>query len=120
MQWPVVELAEWEELRACPECKRVWFASWPEDVEGGMILCRPVPEVAKRLREIDRPATLRGFCLARLEEHLGSLDEGSGGCRKVNCEGRRVGATRYCVEHLIAERFGRHFARLEPRPPSRS
>src|SRR5579871_1337345 len=50
MQWPVVELAEWEELRQCPECTRAWLAVWPEELEGGMILCRPEPASAKRLR----------------------------------------------------------------------
>jgi hypothetical protein len=115
MQWPVVELAEWEELRACPDCGRVWLAVWPEDVEGGMVLCRPLPVGAQRLRDIDRASSMRGFCLARLEEHLGSLDERTGSCRKVGCEGKRIATTRYCVEHNIAERFGRHLARLAPR-----
>jgi len=41
MQWPVVELAEWEELRVCPQCGRHWLAAWPDELEGGMILCRP-------------------------------------------------------------------------------
>lgn len=115
MQWPVAELAEWEELRACPDCGRIWLAVWPEDVDGGMFLCRPVPENARRLRDIDRPSTLRGFCLSRLEEHLGALDETGASCRKVGCEGKRIAATRYCVEHNIAELFGRHLARLAPR-----
>ena len=26
MQWPVVELAEWEELRQCSGCRRLWLA----------------------------------------------------------------------------------------------
>jgi hypothetical protein len=115
MQWPVIELAEWEELRCCASCGRVWLAIWPEDVDGGMVLCRPSPESAKRLRDIDRASTLRGFCLARLEERLGALDEMSGDCRKVGCSRKRIAATRYCVEHNIAERFGRHLARLSPR-----
>ena len=54
MQWPVVELAEWEELRQCPACGRHWLAAWPDELEGGMILCSPQPPTAKRLRDIDR------------------------------------------------------------------
>ena len=114
MQWPVVELAEWEELRQCPTCGEVWLATWPEEVEGGMIFCRPVPRTARRLRDVDRAATLRGFCLARLEDHLGSLEERNARCRKAGCGRKRVASTGYCVEHLIADRFGRHLAKLDP------
>jgi len=117
MQWPVLELAEWEELRQCPACGLVWLATWPEDVEGGMVFCRPVPATARRLRDVDRAATLRGFCLARLEDHLGTLEERTARCRKAGCGRKRIGATRYCVEHLIADRFGRHLAKLEPPRP---
>lgn len=113
MHWPVVELAEWEELRQCPVCESVWLAIWPEDVEGGMVLCRPQPAQARRLRDVDRAATLRGYCLSRLEEHFGLLDERKANCRKVGCVRKRIGATGYCVEHLIAERFGRHLAKLD-------
>jgi len=113
MQWPVVELAEWDELRQCPGCGRLWLATWPEDVEGGMVFCRPLPEGARRLRDLDRAATLRGYCLARLEDHFGLLEERKVDCRKVGCTRKRIGATRYCVEHLIAERFGRQFAKLD-------
>ena len=116
MKWPVVELAEWEELRQCPTCGLVWLATWPEDVEGGMVFCRPVPASARRLRDVDRAATLRGFCLSRLEDHLGTLEEKTARCRKVGCGRKRIGATGYCVEHLIADRFGRHLAKLDPRP----
>ncbi|MES1206547.1 MAG: hypothetical protein ABUS79_11475 [Pseudomonadota bacterium] len=116
MQWPVVELAEWEELRRCPICDSVWLAIWPEDVAGGMVFCRPQPSTARRLRDVDRAATLRGYCLARLEEHFGTLDERKVSCRKVGCERKRIGSTGYCVEHLIAQRFGRHLANLEPLP----
>ena len=35
MQWPVVELAEWEELRQCPGCGRHWLAAWPDEVGRG-------------------------------------------------------------------------------------
>ena len=70
MQWPVVELAEWEELRQCPGCSRFWLAAWPEELEGGMILCTPAPPNARRLRDIDCATTLRSYCLARLEEHF--------------------------------------------------
>lgn len=119
MQWPVVELAEWEELRQCPGCGRFWLAAWPDELEGGMILCRPEPPSARRLRDIDRAATLRAYCLARLEEHLGPLRERKLECRKVGCARKRLGGTSYCVEHLIADRFGRHLAKLDttPRPP---
>src|ERR1700760_1214676 len=72
---------------------RVWLARGPEDVEGGMVFCRPVPATARRLREVDRAATLRGFCLARLEDHLGKLEEKSARCRKVGCGRKRIGAT---------------------------
>jgi hypothetical protein len=118
MQWPVVELAEWEELRQCPGCGRHWLAAWPDEVEGGMILCSPEPANARRLRDVDRAATLRAYCLSRLEEHLGPLRERKLECRKVGCERKRLDGTSYCVEHLIADRFGRHLARLEvpPRP----
>jgi hypothetical protein len=113
MQWPVVELAEWEELRQCPDCGGHWLAIWPEEVEGGMILCRPEPSTARRLRDIDRAATLRAYCLARLEEHFGELRERKLDCRKVGCARKRLAGASYCVEHLIAERFGRHLAKLD-------
>ena len=61
MQWPVVELAEWEELRLCPDCGRHWLASWPDEVEGGMILCSPEPASARRLRDIDRAVDAAGL-----------------------------------------------------------
>jgi hypothetical protein len=113
MQWPVVELAEWEELRQCSGCRRLWLAVWPEEVEGGMILCSPEPASARRLRDIDRASTLRAYCLARLEEHLGPLRERKLECRKAGCDRKRLDGANYCVEHLIAERFGRHLSRLE-------
>jgi hypothetical protein len=113
MQWPVVELAEWEELRQCSGCRRLWLAVWPEEVEGGMILCSPEPASARRLRDIDRASTLRAYCLSRLEEHLGPLRERKLECRKAGCDRKRLGGANYCVEHLIAERFGRHLSRLE-------
>jgi hypothetical protein len=114
MQWPVVELAEWEELRQCPGCGRFWLAAWPEEVEGGMILCSLEPTSARRLKEIDRAATLRAYCLARLEEHLGPLRERKMECRKAGCGRKRLERANYCIEHLIADRFGRHLARLDP------
>jgi hypothetical protein len=113
MQWPVIELAEWEELRQCPGCGRLWLAAWPEDVEGGMILCSPEPRSARRLKDIDRAVTLRAYCLARLEEHLGPLRERKLTCRKVGCERKRLEGANYCLEHVIADRFGRHLARLD-------
>lgn len=114
MQWPVVELAEWEELRQCPGCGRLWLAAWPEEVEGGMILCSPEPASARRLKDIDRAATLRSYCLARLEEHFGPLRERKLDCRKAGCARKRLEGANYCVEHVIADRFGRHLARLDP------
>jgi len=117
MEWPVVELAEWEELRKCPVCGRHWLAIWPEEVEGGMILCRPEPVTARRLREIDRASTLRAYCLSRLEDHFGELRERKISCRKVGCGRKRLAGTNYCLEHLIAERFGRHLAKLEQTNP---
>jgi hypothetical protein len=116
MQWPVVELAEWEELRQCPGCGRFWLAAWPEDVEGGMILCSPEPISARRLKDIDRAATLRAYCLARLEEHFGPLRERKLDCRKAGCARKRIEGASYCVEHVIADRFGRHLARLDAAP----
>jgi len=116
MQWPVVELAEWEELRQCPSCGHYWLAIWPEEVAGGMILCRPEPAASKRLREIDRASTLRAYCLARLEDHFGQLRERKIACRKVACGRKRLAGTNYCLEHLIAERFGRQLSKLEALP----
>jgi hypothetical protein len=82
-----------------------------------MILCRPDPSAAKRLRDIDRAATLRAYCLARLEEHFGELRERKLDCRKVGCARKRLSVASYCVEHLIAERFGRHLAKLDAAAP---
>jgi hypothetical protein len=117
MEWPVIELAEWEELRRCPVCGSNWLAIWPEEVEGGMILCRPEPRSARRLREIDRAATLRAYCLSRLEDFYGELRERKISCRKVACDRRRLAGTNYCLEHLIAERFGRQLSKLEQTSP---
>jgi hypothetical protein len=112
MRWPVVEIGDWEELRRCPECNEHWLQTWPEELESPPILCRPVPRDAKRLKDIDRADTLRGYCLARLEEHVGDLREQSAPCKKLGCERKRLRGTTYCLEHLIAQRFGRHLARL--------
>lgn len=113
LQWPVIESGDWEELRQCPVCDRFWLQSWPEEVEGRAILCRPHPDDVRRLRDIDRAETLRAYLLARLEEHLGDLKEQKAKCAKVGCERRRVRNTSYCVEHHIAQRFGRHLSRLD-------
>ena len=78
-----------------------------------MILCSPEPSSARRLRDIDRAATLRAYCLARLEEHLGPLSERKLECRKVGCTRKRLDGSSYCIEHLIADRFGRHLAKLD-------
>jgi len=39
-------------------------------------------------------------------------------CRKVGCARKRLDGSSYCVEHLIADRFGRHLAKLEAAPKS--
>jgi hypothetical protein len=114
MRWPVAEIAEWEELRHCPECGRSWLTLWPEEAEAPPILCRPQPDGTRRLRDVDHAATLRKYCLSRLEEHLGELKEQKVPCKKVDCERRRLQGTGYCLEHLIAQRFGRNFAMLDP------
>jgi hypothetical protein len=112
MHWQTVDIGEWEELRQCPECASTWLAVWLDEGESPPILCRPVPSHIKRLRELDKAATLRPYCLTKLEEHLGDLREQKLTCRKVRCSRKRIATTGYCIEHLIAERFGRHFARL--------
>jgi len=112
MRWPVLEAAEWEELRQCPECGASWVAVWPEEIEAPPILCRPHPADVRRLKDLDRAATMRAYCLAKLAEHLGDLKEGKQPCRKVRCERRRLHGSNYCLEHLIAEHFGRELARL--------
>ncbi len=117
MRWPAIDIGEWEELRQCPECDRAWLAVWPEEGEGPPILCRVRPAGTRRLRELDRPATLRPYCVARLAEHLGEIKESKASCRKVNCDRRRLLGSSYCVEHLIAEQFGRSLARLDDLTP---
>jgi len=112
MRWQAVDIAEWEELRQCPDCATTWLAVWPEESESPPILCRPRPAGARKLRDIDHPATMRSFCMARIEEELGEITERKATCRKVNCKGNRLAGTTYCLEHLIAEKFGRHLARL--------
>jgi len=112
MRWTVLEVAEWEELRQCPGCGAPWVAVWPEEIEAPPILCRPHPADARRLRDLDRASTMRAYCLARLAEHLGELKEGKQQCRKVHCERRRLHGSDYCLEHLIAQHFGRELARL--------
>lgn len=117
MRWPAIDIGEWEELRQCPECGGAWLAVWPEEGEGPPILCRPKPLSAHKLRDLDRASTLRPYCLARLEDHLGQLKERKAPCRKVDCPRKRLAGSTYCLEHLIAEQFGRHLARLgEPTP----
>ncbi len=85
-----------------------------------MILCSPEPTSARRLKDIDRAATLRAYCLARLEEHLGPLRERKLACRKAGCDRKRLEGANHCLEHVIADRFGRHLARLEPVAESQS
>ena len=87
LHWPVVEVGEWEELRQCPDCGYHWLTTWPEELDGNPILCRPIPAQSRRLRDIDRLETLRPYCLARLEEHLGQLREEKRPCKKLGCEG---------------------------------
>jgi hypothetical protein len=113
LRWPVAEIAEWEELRQCPTCGAFWLSTWPEELDGSPILCRPHPPDARRLRDIDRVATLRAYCLARIEDHLGELKEEKRACKKVDCERKRLAGTPYCIEHLIAQRFGRHLTNLD-------
>jgi hypothetical protein len=115
LRWPVVEVGEWEELRQCPDCGNFWLNTWPEELEGNPILCRPLPAAARRLKDIDRLETLRPYCLARLEEHLGELREEKRLCKKVGCDHRRLLGTSYCLEHLIAQRFGRQLSKLDRR-----
>ena len=112
LRWPVVEVGDWEELRQCPVCSAIWLSTWPEELDGNPILCRPLPAAARRLRDIDRLDTLRPYCLARLEEHLGQLREEKRPCKKVDCEHRRLMGAQYCTEHLIAQRFGRQLSKL--------
>ncbi len=64
-----------------------------------------------------RAATLRAYCLSRLEDFYGELRERKISCRKVACDRRRLAGTNYCLEHLIAERFGRHLSKLEQTSP---
>ncbi len=113
MRWPVVEAAEWEELRQCPDCSRPWMTVWPEEINSVPILCRPQPDGARRLRDVDRAATLRKYCLSRIEEHLGELKEQKVPCKKVACERKRLRGSNYCLEHHIAQEFGRHLANLD-------
>ena len=118
MRWPAIDIGEWEELRQCPECERTWLAAWPEEGEGPPILCRVRPAGTRKLRELDHATTMRQYCLARLAEHLGEIKESKASCRKVNCDRRRLAGSSYCVEHLIAEQFGRYLAHLEEATPT--
>lgn len=113
LEWPVVEVGEWEELRQCPACGAHWLCAWPEELENSPILCRPLPPGTHRLRDVNRPESLRPYCLARIEEHLGELREEKRPCKKIDCEHRRLIGSSYCVEHLIAQRFGRHLSKLD-------
>lgn len=112
LKWSVVEVGDWEELRQCPGCGLYWLSTWPEEMEGNPILCRPLPPGVRRLKDLDRMATLRPYCLARLEEHLGELREEKRPCKKVDCEKKRLLGAQYCLEHLIAQRFGRQLSKL--------
>ncbi len=119
MRWPVLEIAEWEELRQCPGCTTFWLMTWPEELSAVPILCRPQPRGTRKLKEIDRAATLRAYCLARIEEHLGELKEQKAPCKKTECERRRLTGSNYCLEHLIAQRFGRQLAMFERETPQK-
>jgi hypothetical protein len=116
MRWLAIDIAEWEELRECPDCGTTWLAFWPEEGESPPILCRPLPPRTRKLKELDHPRTLRQYCLHRLEEHLGEIKERRSSCRKVRCQRNRLAGTTYCLEHLIAEQFGRHLAQLDGGP----
>ena len=74
MRWLAVDIGEWEELRQCPECGATWLAVWPEESESPPVLCRPKPDGTRRLRDLDHAATMRPYCLARLEELLGEIE----------------------------------------------
>jgi hypothetical protein len=113
LHWPVAEAGDWEELRECPDCGSLWLCAWPEELESNPILCRPIPAGLRRLRELDRIETLRPYCLTRLEEHLGPLKEEKRPCKKLDCERRRIRDTGYCLEHHVAQRFGRQLSRLD-------
>jgi hypothetical protein len=112
MRWLAIDIGEWEEIRQCPECGAAWLATWPEESEAPPVLCRPKPLGTRKLRDLDHAATLRPYCLARLEEQLGELKERKADCRKVNCSRHRLAGSTYCLEHLIAERFGKDLAKL--------
>jgi hypothetical protein len=112
MRWLAVDIGEWEEIRQCPECGATWLAVWPEENESPPVLCRPKPQGSRKLRDLDHAATMRPYCLARLEEQLGEIKERNASCRKVNCSRHRLAGTTYCIEHLIAERFGKDLAQL--------
>jgi hypothetical protein len=118
MRWLAVDIGEWEELRQCPSCGATWLAVWPEESQSPPILCRPRPQGARRLRDLDRATTMRPYCLARIEEQLGAIKERTAGCRKVNCPRHRLAGSTYCLEHLIAERFGKELARLSDGRPA--
>ena len=98
--------------------RATWLAVWPEEGESPPILCRPRPVGTRKLRELDHAGTMRQYCLARLEEHLGEIKESKASCRKVNCDRRRLAGSTYCVEHLIAEQFGRYLAHLDEATPT--
>ncbi|HEY0713170.1 MAG TPA: hypothetical protein VGF45_10880 [Polyangia bacterium] len=118
LHWSVAESGDWEELRECPDCGSLWICAWPEELESNPILCRPLPASTRRLRDVDRIETLRPYCLARLEEHLGPLKDEKRPCKKLGCEFRRIRDTAYCLEHHIAQRFGRQLSRLDRKDPS--
>lgn len=112
LSWVVSEIGEWEELRSCPDCGQPWLMTWPEELEGRAVLCRPRPPGARHLREIDRAETLRGYILARIEEHLGEIKEDKKRCAKQGCTRKCVRRSHFCLEHLIAERYGRQLSRI--------
>jgi hypothetical protein len=120
LHWSVTESGEWEELRECPDCGNLWMCAWPEELESTPILCRPLPAGVRRLRDVNRIETLRPYCLTRLEEHIGALKEEKRPCKKLGCEARRIRETAYCLEHHIAQRFGRQLSRLERKDSSES
>jgi hypothetical protein len=112
MRWQAIDIGEWEEIRICPICANTWLAAWPAEGESPPILCRIFPKSCRKLKELDRAKTFRSYFLSKLEEHFGLLQEQKADCRKVRCTRKRIAGTGYCLEHLIAERFGRSFAHL--------
>ena len=107
LHWSVLEAGEWEELRECPDCGALWLSAWPEELEANPILCRPLPDrrppPARRRPQRDPAPLLPGPPRGAPRR----AQRGEAPCKKVDCERRRLRDTAYCLEHHIAQRFGR-------------